>query len=142
MSGPDAPTPPPGGAGGDQRSGLRNPQAAVRGLGAGTLILETIVLLLGIQPMRMLGEGLSGATIGVIVGAAVACVVLTGLLRHDWAWYAGAALQGALMLGGFLHWSLAVLGLLFGLVWLYVLNVRRTILAPPRRDSSPPPPPP
>jgi hypothetical protein len=122
-----------------QRSGLRNPIAAARGLGAGTLILETIVLLLAIQPMRMLGDDLSGATIGVIVAAAVACVALAGLLRHDWAWYAAAALQALLMVAGFLHWALAGVGLLFGLVWLYVLNVRRTILAPPKRDAPPPP---
>jgi hypothetical protein len=121
----------------DQRSGLRNPAGAARGLGAGTLILETIVLLLAIQPMRMLGGDLSGATIGVIVGAAVACVVLAGLLRRDWAWYAVAVLQGLLMLAGLLHWALAGVGLLFGLVWLYVLNVRRTILSPPRRDQPP-----
>ncbi|BCB79408.1 DUF4233 domain-containing protein [Phytohabitans flavus] len=121
-----------------QRSGLRNPVAAARGLGAGTLILETIVLLLGIQPIRTLGGDLSGAAIGVIVGAAVACVLLAGLLRREWAWYATAVLQGLLMLGGFLHWALAGAGLIFGLVWLYVLNVRRTILAPPKREGPPP----
>lgn len=121
----------------DQRSGLRNPAGAARGLGAGTLILETVVLLLAIQPMRMLGGDLSGATIGVILGAAVACVALAGLLRRDWAWYAVAVLQGLLMLAGFLHWALAGVGLLFGLVWLYVLNVRRTILAPPKRGEPP-----
>jgi hypothetical protein len=112
-------------------SGLRNPQRAVRGLGAGTLIVETLVLLLGIQPMRMLGGDLSGAAIAVIVAVAVACVVLSGLLRRAWAWYAATALQAVLLLAGFLHWSLAVLGLLFGLVWLYGLYVRRTILSPP-----------
>jgi hypothetical protein len=111
-------------------SGLRNPQAAARGLGAGTLIIETLVLVLGIQPLRVLGGDLSGAAIGTIIGAAVACVVLAGLLKHRWAWGAVAVLQGLLMLGGFLHWSLAVLGLVFGLVWLYVLHVRKTILTP------------
>jgi hypothetical protein len=120
-----------------QPSGLRNPAAAARGLGAGALVLETIVLLLAIQPMRMVGGDLSGATIGVIIGVAVACVALAGLLRHDWAWYAVVVLQALLMLAGFLHWALAVAGLLFGLVWLYVLNVRRTILAPPKRDEPP-----
>ncbi|GAA4713969.1 DUF4233 domain-containing protein [Phytohabitans rumicis] len=109
-------------------SGLRNPPAAVRGLGAGALILETIVLLLGIQPLRMLDGDLNSAAIGVIVAAIVACVVLAGLLRHNWAWYAVGVLQGLLLLSGFLHWALAVLGLIFGLVWLYVLHVRRTIL--------------
>ena len=37
-------------------------------------------------------------------------------------------LQGLLLLAGFLHWSLGVLGVIFALVWVYVLHVRRTIL--------------
>jgi hypothetical protein len=111
------------------RSGLRNPERAVRGLGAAALILETLVLLLGIQPMRMLGGDLSGETIAVMIALAVGCVVLSGLLGRAWAWYAAAALQGALLLAGFLHAALAVLGLLFGAAWLYGLYVRRTILS-------------
>jgi hypothetical protein len=37
----------------------------------------------------------------------------------------------ALLAGGFLHWSLAVLGIVFGLVWGYVLYVRRSVLGRP-----------
>jgi len=109
-------------------SGLRNPDRAVRGLGAGTLILETVVLLLAIQPIRLLGGELSGIAIGGVVGLAVLAVVLAGLLRRSWAWYAAVALQGLLTLAGFLHVSLGVLGIIFGAVWLYVLYVRRSIL--------------
>ncbi len=109
-------------------SGLRDPVRAVRGLGAGTLLLETIVLLLAIQPIRQLGGGLSGVAIGVIVALAVFATVLAGLLRRSWAWPAGAVLQALLVLAGFLHWSLGALGVIFGLLWWYVLHVRRTIL--------------
>jgi hypothetical protein len=109
-------------------SGLRDPQRAVRGLGAGTLILEALVLLLAIQPLRMLGGELSGAAIAVIVSLAVLAAGLAGLLGRAWAWYAAAVLQLALLAGGFLHWSLAGLGVIFGLLWWYVLHVRRTIL--------------
>lgn len=109
-------------------SGLRDPDRAVRGLGAGTLALETVVLLLAIQPIRVLGGDLTGATIAVVVGLAVLAVLLSGLLRRRWAWHAGTALQVALLLAGFLHWSLAVLGVIFALVWAYVLHVRRVIL--------------
>ncbi|MEV4757997.1 DUF4233 domain-containing protein [Micromonospora sp. NPDC049559] len=109
-------------------SGLRDPVRSVRGLGAGTLILETIVLLLAIQPIRILGGGLSGTAIGVILALAVLTVLLSGLLRRPWAWHAATVLQGLLLLAGFLHWSLAVLGIVFGLAWAYVLHVRRAIL--------------
>ncbi|MDG4789295.1 DUF4233 domain-containing protein [Micromonospora sp. WMMD1102] len=114
--------------GGGRPSGLRDPNRAVRGLGALTLSVETLVLLLAIQPIRLLGGELGGAAIGVIVGLAVLAVVLAGFLRRDWAWQAGTVLQGLLLLAGFLHWSLGALGLIFAAVWAYVLHVRRAIL--------------
>jgi hypothetical protein len=113
---------------GERRSGLRNPEGAVRGLGAGTLGLEALVLLLAIQPIRVVGGELSGAAVAAIVALAVAAVVLAGMMRRPWAWHAGTALQGALMLAGLLHWSLLVLGVIFAFVWGYALHVRRVIL--------------
>jgi hypothetical protein len=113
---------------GPRPSGLRNPAAAVRGVGAGTLAIEALVLLLAIQPIRVLGGDLSGAAIAVIVVLALASALLAGLLRRGWAWHAATGLQVLLLGAGLLHWSLAVLGLVFGLVWWYVLHVRRRIL--------------
>ncbi|RLK11862.1 uncharacterized protein DUF4233 [Micromonospora sp. M71_S20] len=111
-----------------RRSGLRNPERAVRGLGAGTLSLEALVLVLAIQPIRVVGGDLGGAAIGAVVALAVAAVLLAGMMRRPWAWHAGTALQGLLMLAGLLHWSLLVLGVVFALVWAYALHVRRVIL--------------
>ncbi|MEU5941478.1 DUF4233 domain-containing protein [Micromonospora sp. NPDC047548] len=121
---------PEGGDGvpGERRSGLRNPEKAVRGLGAGTLALEALVLLLAIQPIRLVGGNLSAAAIAAIVALAVACVVLAGRMGRPWAWHAGTAVQGLLLLSGLLHWSLLVLGIIFGLVWAYALHVRRVVL--------------
>lgn len=113
---------------GRRRSGLRNPEAAVRGLGAGTLVLEAIVLLLAIQPIRILGGDLSGWGIGVVVALAVLAVLLAGVIKRRWAWHAGTALQVLLLAAGLLHWSLAALGLIFGAAWAYATYVRKTIL--------------
>jgi hypothetical protein len=109
-------------------SGLRNPEAAVRGLGAGTLGLEAIVLLLAIQPIRIFGGHLGGWGIGAVVTLAVLAILLAGSMRRSWAWRAGTALQGLLLLSGLLHWSLAALGLIFGATWAYASYVRRRIL--------------
>ncbi|WP_046571701.1 DUF4233 domain-containing protein [Micromonospora sp. HK10] len=117
----------PAGAG-ERRSGLRDPVKAVRGLGAGTLALEALVLVLAIQPIRVVGGDLGGPAIAVIVTLAVACVLLAGQMKRRWAWHAGTVLQGLLMLAGLLHWSLFVLGVTFALVWAYALHVRRVIL--------------
>ncbi|MEU5905191.1 DUF4233 domain-containing protein [Micromonospora sp. NPDC047527] len=115
-------------AGQPRRSGLRNPERAVRGLGAGTLSLEALVLLLAIQPIRVVGSDFGGAAIGAVVALAVAAVLLAGMMRRPWAWHAGTVLQGLLLLAGLLHWSLLGLGVIFALVWAYALHVRRVIL--------------
>lgn len=124
-------------------SGLRNPARAARGAAAGTLILETVVLLLAIQPMRQLGGGLRGSAIAVIVTLAVLAVLIAGQLRRRWAWVAGGMLQVALLAAGYLNPALAVLGVAFGGAWLYALHVRRTVLRPPAapRDAPPAAPP-
>ena len=67
MTGPEEPRP----------SGLRNPSAAVRGVGAGTLAAEGLVLLLAIVPLRVLGARGNTGTI-VVVTLAVVCFVLAG----------------------------------------------------------------
>lgn len=131
---PTAPGDAPAGASGDgdgvgpRRSGLRDPAAAVRGLGSGTLAMEAIALLLAIQPVRLLAGDMSGPAMGVVLVLAVLALVLAGSMRRPWAWHAGTALHVLLLLSGLLHWSLGALGLVFSAGWAYISHVRRTIL--------------
>jgi Protein of unknown function (DUF4233) len=110
-------------------SGLSNPERAVRGLGALTLVLEAVVLLLALAPLRMLQHGIEPGQLAFILGGVVAAVLIAGLLRHRWAWWLGTGLQIALLLGGILHWTIAVIGIVFGLAWAYVIYVRRRVLS-------------
>ncbi|GAA1607119.1 DUF4233 domain-containing protein [Actinoplanes couchii] len=109
-------------------SGLKNPVAAVRGLGAATLGFEVIVLLLMIAPLKMLAGADSGTPIIAVLVLAVVAALLTGMMKRDWAWHAGSGVQVLLLAGGFLHWTLAAVGVIFGLAWVYALHVRRSIL--------------
>lgn len=111
---------------GTVRSGLRNPPAAVRGAGAGALATMAVVLLLAIVPLIRL-DAPTGAVVTVVALVLVA-VVLCGLLRRDWVWYAALLVPAGLLAGTAWHPALGVLGVLFGLLWAYVLNVRRTVL--------------
>ncbi|MEV4619720.1 DUF4233 domain-containing protein [Asanoa sp. NPDC049573] len=119
---PDADEVPPG----YRRSGLRNPAGAVRGMGAAALGLQGIMLLLVIAPIRALGQG--GSVEWVAAALALICFVLCGMMRRPWVWTAGSVVQALLLVGGLLHWTLFALGVIFGVVWLYVLYVRRSIL--------------
>ncbi|BCJ33720.1 hypothetical protein Athai_12230 [Actinocatenispora thailandica] len=127
---PESGNDPESGAGTDAQgrpvSGLRNPAGALRGVGAGVLAIEALVLLLAVLPLRMLkapGWGMAAVAILAALG-----IVLIGLLRHRWAWYAGIVLQALVIATGLAHWAIAVIGCIFAGVWLYVLHVRRTIL--------------
>lgn len=114
---------------GGKPSGLRNPSRAMRGLGALTLIIEALLLLLAIQPMRVTQpDGITAVQLGVILGAFVFAILLTGVLSKSWGWWAVGGLQIALIAAGYLHWTLGAIGIIFGLVWLYVLYVRRRVL--------------
>jgi hypothetical protein len=110
-------------------TGLKNPGGAVRGVGASALVVEGLVLLLALLPLAKLSDGDNTAAIWFCVALAVASFALCGLLRHAWAWIAGLVVQVALLAGGVLHWSLFALGVVFGLTWVYVLYVRRTVYA-------------
>jgi hypothetical protein len=97
-------------------------------VGAAALGAEGLILLLAIVPLHVIGASGTGGTI-VIAALAVVSFALAGLLRHRWAWWAGGAIPLAMIASGFVvHLSLVVLGGLFGLLWLYVLRVRATVL--------------
>ncbi|WP_312034624.1 DUF4233 domain-containing protein [Actinoplanes sp. TBRC 11911] len=110
-----------------RRSGLKNPEAAVRGLGSATLGLEALVLLLAIQPIRIFGS-LGGWGVASVVALAVLGFVLCGMMKRRWAWAAGTVFQVLVLATGLFHWSLAVVGLVFGAAWAYASYVRRSIL--------------
>lgn len=115
-------------------SGLKNPAAAARGVAMGTLGLEFVVVLLSLQPIRTLNPDVSGAALGLVAALAVACLVVAALLRYPWGWHLGTALQVAFILTGFLQYAMFILGVLFLLVWLYVLKVRADLRKPARFD--------
>lgn len=111
-----------------RRSGLRNPQGAVRGMGATVLILEAVVLLLAIAPLRMLGGPRADPGIVAVVALAVLGVALVGFLRRGWAWHAVTCWQVMIILAGLFHVMIGIMGLTFLAAWLYILHIRHTIL--------------
>jgi hypothetical protein len=106
----------------------------VRGLGIAPLLLEALALLMAVQPLRVVGAP-TVAVVVVLVLAGVA-VGLTALLRFTATWHLVWLLDVAVIASGWFQWALAMLGVVFSLVWWYVLHVRRTILSGPHTPSS------
>jgi len=113
---------------GGKPSGLRNPSRALKGLASIALTLEAVVLLLAIQPIRITEGTISTAQLVLLLSAACAAVLFTGLLRSPWGWWLAIVLQVVLIAGGVLHWMIGAVGVVFGLAWLYVLYVRQKVL--------------
>lgn len=109
-------------------SGLRNPSRSLKSLAAMALALEALVLLLAIQPIRVLEDGITATQLVALIGGAVVAVLLTGTLDRPVGWTLIVILQCALLFLGLQHWMIAVVGLIFGLAWAYIFYVRRKVL--------------
>lgn len=104
-----------------------DPMKGFRGVMAATLILEAMVTLLTLLVTSKFGS--NGGPLGVVVVLVLAgaMVVACRYLSRPWAIKLVIGLQVLLLLSGFLVIALAVLALLFGLVWFALLMMRRDV---------------
>ena len=104
-----------------------DPWRGLRGVFAGTLVMEAIVVGLALLVVGRLGGGL-GTAGGWYTGLlALAMVVASGLQRRPWGLALALALQVAMVWGWFAHPALGVAGLLFCVVWGFLLYFRRAV---------------
>lgn len=89
--------------------------------------MEAIVVGLALLAIGRLGDGLAGPA-GWYTGVlALAMLVSAFVQRRPWGLGMALALQVAMVAGWFAHPALGGLGLLFVLVWAYLLYVRRAV---------------
>ncbi|MEE3850732.1 DUF4233 domain-containing protein [Gordonia sp. LSe1-13] len=104
-----------------------DPWKGLRGVMAGTLILEVIVIGLAFPIVANLGPGitwLSGGYLGLVV---VAFIAAAGMQGRSYALRLDLGLQALVIAGGFLHWSVAVVGVIFLCVWVYIAYIKRDV---------------
>lgn len=104
-----------------------DPWKGFRGVVAGTLVLEAIVVFLALPVVATVGGGLGWFSTLYLVGVAVALIVAAGLQRRPQAMQINIALQVFVLLGVFFHISIGMVALIFGCVWAYLLYLRRDI---------------
>ncbi|HEY4018319.1 MAG TPA: DUF4233 domain-containing protein [Pseudonocardiaceae bacterium] len=104
-----------------------NPLKGFRGVMAGALVMEAIVVGLALFTVADLYGGLN-STVGYLVGFDVLALLLTcAFLRHNWSMIVILVLQ--LVLVGCVVSAVAVgiVGLLFLAVWVYLFWLRRDV---------------
>ena len=83
------------------------------------------------------GPGLSGATIGYVVGVAVLLVLMAGVQGRAWAIWANIGVQLVLVAGWFVYPGVGFIGLLFLIVWALIAYLRAEVLRRQKRGLLP-----
>ncbi|TRW88414.1 DUF4233 domain-containing protein [Mycolicibacterium sp. 018/SC-01/001] len=114
-----------------------DPWKSFRGVMAGTLILEAIVVLLALPVVSAVGGGLSGASTGYVVGVAALLLLMAGVQGRPWAIWANLGVQLLLVAGWALYPGIGFIGLLFVVVWLLIAYLRAEVLRRQKRGLLP-----
>ena len=88
-----------------------------RGMCAAVLSLEAIALGLTTPVMITIADVATGTALAVGLGLAAACLLLAGMLRAEWAYLAGYAVQAAAVALGFVVPAMFGLGAVFAALW-------------------------
>jgi biotin transporter BioY len=110
-----------------------DPWKSFRGVMAGTLILEAIVVLLALPVVAAADHGLTPLTAGYLIGFAVVLVLLGGVQGRPWAIWVNLGIQVVLIAGWLVHGAVGFIGLIFTAVWLLIAYLRAEVL---RRQKS------
>ena len=114
-----------------------DPWKSFRGVMAGTLILEAIVVLLALPVVNMVGGGLTAWSTAYLVGFAVFLVLLAGAQGRSWAVWLNLGVQLILVAGFFVYPAVGMVGVVFVVVWGIIAYLRVEVLRRQRRGLLP-----
>ena len=104
-----------------------DPWKSFRGVMAGTLILEAIVVLLALPVVSAASGGLTAVTGTYLIGLAVVLILLTGVQGRPWAIWVNLGIQLVLIAGWIVSGAVGFIGLVFAGVWLLILYLRSEV---------------
>ncbi|MGY1815831.1 DUF4233 domain-containing protein [Blastococcus sp. SYSU D00820] len=119
---------------------------ALRGSAAAVLLLEGTAVLFVPRGIAQSGSGLTGFRLTVLLVLAVLLILASGVQRRPQGLLIGTVLQGPVLLTGLMNSVMWIVGGIFVLIWLYLLQVRKELLgtvfgeppAPPEEDADRP----
>ncbi|WP_184693369.1 DUF4233 domain-containing protein [Saccharothrix tamanrassetensis] len=98
-----------------------------RGIMAGTLILEVVVVALALPVVAKLGGGIGTGTGYLVLALIVALIGTCAILKRPWALWVIAVLHLVMIVSWVALTALGAIGVLFTLVWAYLLWLRRDV---------------
>lgn len=104
-----------------------DPWKSFRGVMAGTLILEVIVVLLALPVVSVFHGGLTPLSSGYLIGMAVVLGLLSGMQGRPWALWVNIGMQFVLILGAFIDVTIGIVGIIFLLVWVLIAYLRSEV---------------
>nr|WP_120491214.1 DUF4233 domain-containing protein [Corynebacterium lactis] len=108
----------------------KDPLKGLRGVMAGTLVMQSISVLLGLTVVTRIADGQINQTFSVtyisILG--IALFVMAFLQKKRWALVANIVLQVFGVLAIFTHVSMGFVGIFFAIVWMYILHLRKNLI--------------
>lgn len=114
-----------------------DPWKSFRGVMAGTLILESIVVLLALPVVSLVGRGLNTWTTTFIVGFAVLLILMAGIQGRPGAIWMNVGVQLGLVAGYLIDPAIGFVGVLFLVVWGVIAYLRGEMLRRQRRGLLP-----
>ncbi|BBY04841.1 DUF4233 domain-containing protein [Mycobacterium noviomagense] len=104
-----------------------DPWKSFRGVMAGTLILEAVVILLALPVVGAVGGGLTGVSLTYLIGLAAVLLLLVGAQGRSWAIWVDLAVQAAAIAGFAVYPGVGFIGVLFTLVWVLIAYMRAEV---------------
>ncbi len=114
-----------------------DPWKSFRGVMAGTLILEAIVVLLALPVVSVTHGGLTALSGGFLICFAVVLVLLCGVQGRPWALWVDLGLQVVLIAGFVIHAAVGFIGVVFAAVWGLIAYLRAEVRRRERRGLLP-----
>lgn len=108
----------------------KDPMKGFNGVVSGVLILEAITIFLSLTVILKIDDGQLWTAFnwGYITALGAAHTVLAFLTRFKWALPVAVILQVFLLAGIYIHWSVFAIGVMFAVVWWFVLTLRRNMI--------------
>jgi hypothetical protein len=104
-----------------------DPWKSFRGVMAGTLILEAIVVLLALPVVSVADGGLTWTSGGYLIGLSVVLILLAGVQGKPWALKANLVVQVVVVTGALVHPAVGFIGVVFAAVWALIAYLRAEV---------------